>query len=88
VPVPIDPKGGQDTSGGGNLPHTPPINPNSGWHNTPGGGKHHHAGAYADFGGEGATYHPCWWLKRKYDQTSNVDWLIRYKQCLSWQHSD
>jgi len=85
VPVPIDPNGGQTTTGGGNLPHTPPINPN-GWHNAPDGGQHKQVGAYVDTGANGD--HPCWWLKRKYDQTGNVDWFNRYRQCLSWHSSD
>ena len=86
VPVPIDPKGGQTTTGGGNLPNTPPFNPNGGGPNASGGGQHQHAGVYAD-GGRGGE-HPCGWLKRKYDQTGNVDWINRYRQCLSWQQAD
>jgi hypothetical protein len=86
VPVPIDPNGGQTTTGGGNLPHTPPFNPNGGGYNAPGGGQHQHAGAYVGSGHGGE--HPCWWLKGKYDQTGNVDWINRYRQCLSWHHAD
>ena len=92
---PGKPNGGQTTTGGGNLPHTPPIYPGgpktmpldpSGGHNATGGGQHQHAGVYVD-GGRGGE-HPCWWLKRKYDQTSNHDWINRYRQCLSWHRTD
>jgi hypothetical protein len=84
VPVPIDPNGGPTTAG--NVPHTPPFNPSGGGHNATGSGQHQHAGVYVD-GGRGGE-HPCWWLKRKYDQTSNHDWINRYRQCLSWHRTD
>ena len=86
VPVPIDPNGGPTTAGAGNVPHTPPFNPSGGGHNATGSGQHQHAGVYVD-GGRGGE-HPCWWLKRKYDQTSNHDWINRYRQCLSWHRTD
>ena len=86
VPVPIDPNGGPTTAGAGNVPHTPPFNPSGDGHNATGSGQHQHAGVYVD-GGRGYE-HPCWWLKRKYDQTSNVDWINRYRQCLSWHRTD
>ena len=70
----------------GNVPHTPPFNPSGGGHNATGSGQHQHAGVYVD-GGRGGE-HPCWWLKRKYDQTSNHDWINRYRQCLSWHRTD
>ena len=114
VPVPIDPKGGQTTTGGGTSQPpivciTQPCPPTSGNHQpTSGGHNHAHKGHVAGpgyvYGGasgplaeieSGAStpiaaeaYAQCRWLKRNYDLTANVEWLNRYKQCLSWHHSD
>jgi hypothetical protein len=87
VPVPTSPNGGQSSGGGATQGGTAPFDPNGGRRrNASGGGQQKQAGAYAESGADGG--HPCLWLKRKYDQTGNVEWFNRHTQCLAWHYAD
>jgi hypothetical protein len=89
------------TGGGNQPPWanpTPSPNPNLPTAGTYGGGTktgggsgtsttyvYRQSGVYVGLGGDGGGYDPCWWFKRKYDNTGNVYWLNRYRHCL-WRH--
>jgi hypothetical protein len=82
VPIPANPNGGQGTAGGANQPGAAPFDRNG----APEGRRYRDAGAYAETGP--SADRPCSWLKLRYEQTGRIDWINRYRQCLTWHYSD